>query len=52
MARTEFGKIITDIPVTLRDPGSASGQSVTFGTGKGGLTLKLETTANITIRKK
>ena len=51
-ARTEFGKIVTDIPVTLEDSGSAGGRSVTFRTGEGGLTLKLETTADITIRKK
>lgn len=51
-AKTEFGKIITDIPVTLRDSGSAGGRAVSFGTGKGGVTLKLETSADITIRIK
>jgi DUF4097 and DUF4098 domain-containing protein YvlB len=49
-ARTEFGKIITDIPVYLRDSESASGRTVSFGTGKGGVRLKLETSADITVR--
>jgi DUF4097 and DUF4098 domain-containing protein YvlB len=48
-AKTGFGKIITDIPVQLRDSGRDSGRTVSFGTGKGGVTLKLETTADITI---
>ena len=51
-ARTESGKIITEFPVILRDPGKAGGRVVAFGTGKAGLTLKLETTENITIGSK
>ena len=51
-ARTESGKIITEFPVILRDPGKAGGRVVAFGTGKAGLTLKLETTEDITIGSK
>jgi len=50
-AKAGFGKVITDIPVTLTDSGSFEGQVVSFGTGKGGVTLRLETTADITIKK-
>ncbi len=51
MARAGFGKIVTDFPVTLADPSRLDGQVVNFGSGKGGVTLKLETTGDITVKK-
>jgi len=51
-AKAEFGKVVTEIPVTLLDPGSPDGQAVSFGAGKGGVMLKLETTGDITIQKR
>ncbi|MDD8026736.1 MAG: hypothetical protein PHI34_09485 [Acidobacteriota bacterium] len=50
-ARTEYGKIITDFPVYLLDNREGDGQAIEFRTGKGGITVKLETTAGITIKK-
>lgn len=50
-AKAGFGKVVSDIPVTLSDPGSLDGQVVSFGAGKGGVTLNLETSADITIKK-
>jgi len=71
-AKTEFGKIVTDFPVFIRDTGGFEGRAVIFstreggvqnepetftfanikfGTRKGGVWLKLETSADITIKK-
>ena len=49
-ARTEFGKIVTEFPVYLLDGGEAGRRAVRFETGKAGVTLKLETSADITIK--
>jgi hypothetical protein len=51
-AKTQFGKINTAIPVILKDSGAFEGQSVRFESGKGGITLTLETSADITINRK
>jgi hypothetical protein len=50
-ARTGFGKILTDFPVYLKEAVDVEGQSVSFGSDKPGVMLKLETSANITIKR-
>jgi DUF4097 and DUF4098 domain-containing protein YvlB len=50
-AKSEFGKIVTDFPVYLREARNEDSQTVEFGAGPGGLTLKLETSGPITIKK-
>ncbi|MCX6560374.1 MAG: hypothetical protein NTZ26_07650 [Candidatus Aminicenantes bacterium] len=50
-AKTQFGKINTNTPVSLQNAGSSNGQTVRFDSGTGGVTLKLETSADITVKK-
>jgi len=49
-ARTQYGKIVTGFPVYLLDGDEAGHKAVRFETGKNGVTLKLENTADITIK--
>ena len=50
-ARSEFGTIRSDFPVLLKEPVGPGQKSVTFESGKPGVTLRLEGSADITIRK-
>jgi len=48
-ARTDFGKILSDFPVYLEDTDEK--KQIRLETGKGGVTVTLETSAGITIKK-
>jgi hypothetical protein len=50
-ARTNFGKITFDFPVTILDGGEFVGRAVKFETGKNAVVLKLETSAGITVKR-
>jgi hypothetical protein len=50
-AKSEFGTIRSDFPVTLKEPVGPGQKSVTFESGKPGVTLRLEGSADITVRK-
>jgi len=50
-AKTDFGKIISDFPVILKDGVGFGQKSVTFESPKPGVTVRLEGSADITIRR-
>ncbi|MCU0244808.1 MAG: hypothetical protein MUE80_08845, partial [Acidobacteria bacterium] len=51
-ARATFGRVLTDLPVTLMQSRELETQVVSFGEGEGGITLQLKTNGDITVRKK
>jgi len=50
-AKTDFGKISSDFPVILKDGVGFGEKSVTFESPKPGVTVRLEGSADITIRR-
>ena len=51
-AQAAFGRVLTDLPVTLLQSRELETQAVSFGEGAGGVTLQLRTNGDITVRKK
>lgn len=51
-AQADFGRVLTDLPVTLLQSRELETQVVSFGEGAGGITLRLKTNGDITVRKK